>query len=156
MESGATEMPLHDDDPEAVEGMIRFIYGIDYRDAATSPGFDYFLRIFAVADKYDVPGLVKMVTEDVRSELEREALREPSSFSQLVRSIYAETPTHRGELRSIAKETCSKNFAALMKVEHFKETLRHVPDLSVQLLEWSWKRDQFMNRFLRKAPPPPE
>lgn len=149
MESGAPEMLLHDDDREAVEGMIRYIYGVDYRSATSDPGPDYCLRIFTVAGKYDVQGLVKRVTEQVKEELEN-LLTDPTSFSQLVRSIWTETPEHRGELRSVAKDTCWKNFAELTKAEDFKEMLRTVPELSFELLQGSIKEKRASEEGMRQ------
>lgn len=149
VESGAPEMPLHDDDPESVEGMIRYIYGVDYRSAVSDPGPDYCLRIFTVAGKYDVQGLVKRVTEHVKEELEK-LLTDPSSFAQLVRSIWTATPAHRGELRSIAKDTCWKNYDELTKTEDFKEMLSTVPELSFELLQRSVEEKRASEEDMRQ------
>ncbi|CAK4030352.1 BTB POZ domain [Lecanosticta acicola] len=133
-ESSSKEMSLHDDDDhEAVDGMLRHIYGLDHGAAAQSPGPYFSLRIFAVAGKYGLPKLLDKAVQEVWRELETGW--DMPTFVPMVYSIYEEVPRHGGQLRGLVQGVCVKHFMDLMQMEEFEEMLLKVPDLSVQLLK---------------------
>lgn len=127
-------MTLYDDDQDAVDGMLRHIYGLDYRTAAIQPGPYFCLRTFAVAGKYDVPSLQEATIARMKEELE-DLHKNPKSFSSMVQSIYIDAPSHLGGMRKVAKQACWKRFAELMQVKEFKEMLLEVPELQLELLK---------------------
>ena len=58
-----------DDDPEVVEGMIRFIYGLAFtkiklRTPESTSDMKYWIDAFEVTDKNDVEGLAEAVVKE--------------------------------------------------------------------------------------------
>lgn len=73
-ESTQREIALPDDDPEAVNYMLRYMYQFHYFGPVTEPnGLVVHMRVAKVADKYNLPKLrydaVKAFNYDVRTSL---------------------------------------------------------------------------------------
>ncbi|KAK6391197.1 hypothetical protein LTR65_004656 [Meristemomyces frigidus] len=51
-------------------GMLRYIYGLDPQQVALMPGAGFDMKLFAVAGKYEVPGLLEHTTANVKAWME--------------------------------------------------------------------------------------
>jgi len=75
-ESSTREITLMEDDPEAVDRMINWLYCLDYNDAPTHNGvrqskgsLSINALVYAIADKYDIKGLKKTAIEKTEAAL---------------------------------------------------------------------------------------
>ncbi|KAK4502265.1 hypothetical protein PRZ48_005690 [Zasmidium cellare] len=132
-ESASTEMWLYEDDPDAVHGMLRHFYGLEARGAVTSPGIYFYLRLFTVASKYDVPTLLDEAVKAVKDALSDAT--KASWFPDMVYQIYEELPIHQRELRVAVTNACQRNIQELFKTKRFKELLMDVPAFSIDMMQ---------------------
>lgn len=131
-EANATTLTLYDDDPVAVNTMLRYFYGFDPSSSDASSGIYTKLRLFAVAGKYGITDLQQKAAESVKEAL-HEKVRS-SAFPQILKYIYEETPAHEGELLKEAALLCRSNIVPLMRDRAFKELLLDVPGIAVAAL----------------------
>jgi rubrerythrin len=105
---------LIEDDPDAVEATLKFLYGVlehDPGDATgTSENLNYWVDLHTVADKYDVPELRDYVTEQVGDAVRDYAIdRMPkdsgdAAFVELVCRVYDLESHASKENRLLCKE----------------------------------------------------
>lgn len=132
-ESKSNEIELKEDDPDALAGMLRHIYGLDPFEAVADPGIYFDFRLYDVAGKYLLPNLQEKATASAKKKLERKW--NDTSFSDYVYSIYQQTAAHGGELRQIAKDICRKHLPELMAKKEFKKVLLDTPELSLAIMQ---------------------
>lgn len=126
-------MWLQEDDPDAVDGMLRHAYGLDASTAVKDPGPYFYLRLFTVASKYDVPTLLKEAVRFVKAALASNS--SASWFPDVVYQIYEELPTHHGELRAVVSRICYADMSTLLKTQQFRKLLMDVPALAVDAMD---------------------
>ncbi|KAG9676938.1 hypothetical protein KCU99_g2159, partial [Aureobasidium melanogenum] len=89
-----------DDDPEAIQAMLRYIYDMPYAHQVTDhSSFEedlvFCLNVFIVADKYDVTGLRRKVVPDFRLHLERTWRSE--TFVACMKKLYGPESIHMAD-----------------------------------------------------------
>ncbi|KAF2162941.1 hypothetical protein M409DRAFT_57982 [Zasmidium cellare ATCC 36951] len=127
------EMWLYEDDRDAVEGMLRHVYGLDASGAVTNPGVYFYLRLFTVASKYNVPTLLEEAVEAVEERLA--PATSASWFPEVVYQIYEELPVHQRELRTVVTDICLRDIHKLFKTKQFKELLMDIPALGIDVMQ---------------------
>ena len=132
-ENNSRTFDLPDDDAEALAGMLRYFYGLKPHLAAKDPGIYFELKLFAVAGKYDVQGLLEECVAKVKAFLE--VGWHTSSFSQVVFDIYERIPAHGSELRNVARDICREHLTVLMLKKDFKQIMLGSPELQFNILK---------------------
>ena len=129
---------LKDDDMEAVEGMIRFMYGIGYsRVRPDSPGtdpwsMDYNMKVYQAADKYMVSQLKEVakakfmdtVMESARKT--RESMKLDAELSIIIRALYMPTKENK-ELCQIIARDLSYDMHFIIDIENLSSLLDEIP-----------------------------
>ncbi|EME84732.1 uncharacterized protein MYCFIDRAFT_41757 [Pseudocercospora fijiensis CIRAD86] len=143
LESKSNEIELKEDDPDAVAGVLRYIYGLDPFEAVAAPGIYFDFRLYETSGKYLLPRLQRKAAASAKKKLEEKW--DTPSFPDYVYSIYQHTATHSGDLRDIAKTICRDHLPALMARKKFKEVLLEIPELSLDIMQLVAKQET-MNR----------
>ncbi|KAK3699715.1 hypothetical protein LTR37_016320 [Vermiconidia calcicola] len=85
-ESERKTIELHDDDPDAVEAMLRYIYSFEYADTtgerASWTAVALHLNVYAVAKKYQMPTLSTKALKSAHGEV---AAIDKRSFTRMTR-----------------------------------------------------------------------
>jgi hypothetical protein len=102
---------LEEEDPDLVERIVNYFYTLQYPTPGTTEHSNMVdegnsimhARMYAIADKYDIPGLRDAAENALESLLEHiAAINSPMSFiTELLQVVYEMTPTHDRTLRDI-------------------------------------------------------
>ncbi|KAK4544761.1 hypothetical protein LTR36_004010 [Oleoguttula mirabilis] len=134
MEAQESKLNLVNDDPEAVDAMINYLYHFDYACSITTP-LVLHVRVLAIADKYFIERLKKLAadrfTECCKSEWSTAA------FAEAVSEIYSTGLVHDLTLRCTVVNTIKENAAELRLAnpEHsaLKDVLLTTSELGAEL-----------------------
>jgi hypothetical protein len=123
--------------------LIHYFYNFTLREninPLTGPNMSYFVRVYTIADKYDVPPLRTLAKQRLQRTFNPQtALGDHADFIDTVRAVNEYTP-HRlsteGDvgLWGTMLPVMRSNIAALLQNEAFKELLLELPDLNFRLL----------------------
>ncbi|KAI9711007.1 MAG: hypothetical protein M1820_002445 [Bogoriella megaspora] len=124
---------LEEDDPDVVHAMLEFLYTGDYGDNFRIDGHRsiswliFNIRIFAIAQKYDIKHLQKYALDGASSDLGEQEQPETGSFSQAIDYFYRESLEH-GEYRECLRQAlvdhaCTHHLFLLENDEGFKDVL---------------------------------
>ncbi|KAK3714301.1 hypothetical protein LTR37_007887 [Vermiconidia calcicola] len=130
-ESERKTIELHDDDPDAVEAMLRYIYSFEYADNAGKPALGtaaFHLNVYVVAKKYQMPTLGTKALKSVHGEIATfDKTGNPSTtrgfeILQLIMALktYKE---HDESFEKVAKKLTIAYLPALMKEKEFRASL---------------------------------
>lgn len=98
------------------------------------------ISVYAIADKYDIPGLKDMALAKFRISIHGcESI--PKHLSTLIRAVYSTTPDSDRGLRSIIVEHCHRHLKELMRSGLFQQTMQELGSFAVDLLRKSRKED---------------
>jgi hypothetical protein len=143
-ESTIGEITLDHDDPQAVHKMISFFYTQTYTlDETASDALLSHTRIYIIADKYDVPLLKKLSSENFG-----EAAID-YSFRKSLQMIYDELPESDRGLREFAIEKGWKNLFPMMEVKEFVDLLKENPNIGVDILKVGSQATQDATHYVR-------
>ena len=90
------------------------------------------VRVYAIADKYDIPPLKRLAKERFETWAEKNWARE--DFSDIVREIFESTPTSDRGLRDIAIRIVALHADVLTKKYEFRPVIEEVGDLGLSTL----------------------
>ncbi|KAK5121820.1 hypothetical protein LTR85_004695 [Meristemomyces frigidus] len=132
---------LHDDDPDAVEAMLRFFYTLDYsdlpksRDSVCSAVFN--VRVFTLAEKY----LLVHLREHAAAKFAAAADRSWGSdgFTDAITEAYTTTADYEAQLKrgimGVVLTHAKDLFDMDGEYHHFREMARHVPIFTAEVAE---------------------
>ena len=132
-------MQLKEDNPQAVEAMIHFMYGFDYDSSGSdhsrvSPML-FNVNVYQIADKYVVPKLKRHAKEKFEKIIE--TCWEMDDFPMTITEAYSSTPkTDRG-LRDPLIRTALNHIDRLLKTEDFVRVLEETVGFSADLIQRS-------------------
>lgn len=153
-ENGEGILVLHEDEPTAVEDMLRWIYTSEYPSAgkdsvggcdSRSRTWEDHLNAMIVADKYGLPTLEKVAFDHCKAEvasqdkLAKEAGRATSD--ELIRSLiqrsweYADNERRFNKLLASLPEISGARFTDLFEEAFFREWIDTNPDVAKPLIE---------------------
>ena len=151
-EASSSTIELHGDDPDALEGMIRFFYGCQptlrasvgktetvAKDAEDVPAeavrLSFVLRVYVAADKYDVAVLRKQLASDFEAVADA-VWKKPQFFAdgfleKVLRTVYSDLPERDGLRLSVATRM-SRAISHCHNVDSMRlsDMLEHLPDLA--------------------------
>jgi len=129
---------LHEDDASAVRAMMLFIYDKPYTGACENEDDDllFYVRVFMVADKYDLGDLKSLVCVDFNKIAP--GLWDDDVFCEAVKEGY-DLPAHGGysAMNTIIEQICIRHLSTLTKKPTFMEACLSVPELTCKLLKVS-------------------
>lgn len=124
-------MSLLEDDPEAITGMLRHIYGFEPSPTDGSAFFQ--IQLMVVADKYAVETLSALSKSALAQRLESLAFPWADFYPDLLEEIYA-APACDKEIRGWAVDVARRDLGGWMKEEGFLRVLRERQEVCVDLL----------------------
>lgn len=143
-EASQSHIELHDDDANAVEGVLCYLYGLNAMTPCSSLDLAsrlvYVIALYAVADKYDVPALKREILASFRQVAEKEwlTLWTTGHLVEILEAIYnCTTSLATDEIRvlvvglTFAKMTI---FRDKSNVARFRDLLDAVPDFATDLV----------------------
>lgn len=143
-EAKASTIDLSRDDPHALEILIHYFYNFRLpspltSNASTTPLPTLLVKIYAIADKYDVQPLLTLA-RDQPCEIYSPSfvITNIPAFVNCVRAVDEHTrdePESHGGLRGILLHAACANMGRLVKSEVFRELLQDAPEVVVALLE---------------------
>lgn len=129
---------LHEDDPAAVRAMLLFLYDKPYTDACGDMSEDilFSVRVFTIADKYDIDELKGVVSADFEKIIP--GLWNHEDFFQAISEVY-DLPESRYacSLKLAIENTCWQNVHALMAKPAFADVCQVFPELQFKMLQES-------------------
>ncbi|KAI7377364.1 hypothetical protein KC336_g19571 [Hortaea werneckii] len=122
------------DDPEAFEVLIHYLYNFTLPESASSdsPSRSAFaVRLYAIADKYNVEPLRDMAAQRLRKTIDVHAV---PAFVEAVRMIDELTPPSDKTLWKIVLPLMTGNITFLLGQQDFRDLLQDMPQLMYELL----------------------
>lgn len=133
---------MDQDDPDAIEAMLKFLYTGDYNTENLT--MQNHLEIYELADRVDIPAL-KTLCEDRFNAMAKQDWKD-ASFPACVKIAYDITPPGPAgqRLRSMLVKIASQHVKELFQLDaSFKQMLAEVAEFGADMLE-----------FLTKSPVP--
>ncbi|GAB7342312.1 hypothetical protein MBLNU457_g0542t3 [Dothideomycetes sp. NU457] len=134
-QDGQSEITLQGDDRVALQAFFYFCYDLPYEDAAAEGGLTamFYVKIYAVAGKYECEGLMKTVARKLIDAAG--SLWSDKDFVSALAVGYQLPSTSKGEsLREGFESTIGANLPYLLGCSSFRAALTHVDDLAINLL----------------------
>ncbi|KXT03678.1 hypothetical protein AC578_5172 [Pseudocercospora eumusae] len=104
-----------DDDPQAIEAMLYYMYNLDYGDFSNSPdhvaAIIMDVKVFTIADKYNIKALMDLAAE--KFELRCSEQWRESVFADAIKQVYTVAPDHDDRLKRIVIDTVQEHAAQL-------------------------------------------
>ncbi|KAF2816522.1 uncharacterized protein BDZ99DRAFT_566341 [Mytilinidion resinicola] len=149
LEASQSTLELHDDDPQALEGMLRHFYNLEpmspcETDRPSTPNqtdasakLKHIVHLYAAADKYDAPVLKKEVLSSFMTLARKDwlALWNSGELPDIIEAIYA-FALRKDRLRIAAVQLSLENIGKFRKsnVDAFRDLIESVPDFSADIL----------------------
>ncbi|KAK5723661.1 hypothetical protein LTR15_005360 [Elasticomyces elasticus] len=140
-EAAASVLTLPDDDPDSLEVLLHFMYHFEYLDRVDYDDEEYFLpeplvavRVYVIADKYDVPGLRGLAA----THLEKDFRIEDNCWDEMsaaVRAISENTAQSDPTLWNVVLVKMRAHIDWLVPCSEFHKMLQDTPELSIKLLQ---------------------
>ncbi|RMY54279.1 hypothetical protein D0865_04810 [Hortaea werneckii] len=132
-ETGKSRIEVHDD-PEAFEVLIHYLYNFTLPESTSSdsrskPAFA--VRLYAIADKYNVEPLRDMAAQRLRKTVDVYAV---PTFVEAIRMVDELTPPSDKTLWKIVLPLMTGNITFLLGDRDFKDLLQDMPQLMYELL----------------------
>lgn len=143
-EAKTGRIKLVEDDPDAVEAMLKFLYTCDY-SYSKDDGLSLHINVYALADKYDIPTFKTLAQSRFADEAAKQ-YRNPK-FLIAVRDIYNKTGD-KG-LRDIAAEIVNRHVQTLFQTDESRQWIAEVPGLAADIafLQLEWKSGRESESF---------
>lgn len=124
-ESADGAVRLEGDDVSAVEAMLQFMYTFDY-DASggaehSSSPMVFNVRVYSIADKYDVPALKSQAKQKFETTVE--TCWDMDDFPYAVAQVYNSTPSVDRDLRKVVVDVACKHINELLLKQGFRDVL---------------------------------
>ncbi|KAI7233407.1 hypothetical protein KC343_g7734 [Hortaea werneckii] len=132
-EAGKSRVEVHDD-PEAFEVLVHYLYNFTLPESTSSdsrskPAFA--VRLYAIADKYNVEPLRDMAAQRLRKTID---VRAVPAFVEAVRMVDELTPPTDKTLWKIVLPLMTGNITFLLGDQDFRDLLQDMPQLMYELL----------------------
>ncbi|KAI6843921.1 hypothetical protein KC340_g412 [Hortaea werneckii] len=132
-ETGKSRIEVHDD-PEAFSVLVHYLYNFTLpestsRDSRSKPAFA--VRLYAIADKYNVEPLRDMAAQRLRKTIEVHAV---PAFVEAIRMVDELTPPSDKTLWKIVVPFMTGNITFLLGQQDFRDLLQDMPQLMYELL----------------------
>lgn len=149
-ESGAEEIKLLDDDPDAMIEVLRAIYGIAYPSSGVQQmnSWVFHTTVYVTAEKYQLEAtkqhafealaclvLPDSGTQDPWSIIQCNPIEDYTSFFAAIRTVFNGTLKTDDPARLHLARCCLWSAPVLMATEGFKDLMLEIPDLAVLLFE---------------------
>lgn len=136
-ENSLNEVDLEEDDPAAIEGMLRYIYGLDHNTECEEGSMEqarFNADLYAVADKYGL----SLLREHALSEFTYYVGHycDYDNGADVVRLLYAPTAISNPKLINILCHNIDKNIDCLIGDKYFIETFKEFPGFSSHYAEY--------------------
>ncbi|KAM0718324.1 hypothetical protein Q7P37_006656 [Cladosporium fusiforme] len=158
LESAAKEIQFHEDDPDAMFAMLRFIYGLPYLNGEEYENFDgstasrqqgneyvcetrqdiivQHTQVYVIADKYQLPKLQDTVQQNISKILAALPFhRAEPSIALALRICFTQIAHDEDGVRSAMLNYCAMRVSSLKEEKLFRELLSEFPELAVAILQ---------------------
>lgn len=142
-ESEAKAIQLHDDDPEAIVALLRYLYGVPYaaeqaKSSNASTLFPHAL-VYMTAEKYQVKALQTESCDVMSNVLGLEKYKEQHTIDRTdllaaLRTVLAGTPSSDTRARKLLVNHCVQHLRQHFKSGNFKELVAKLPELGAELI----------------------
>jgi hypothetical protein len=132
-ESTSKEVELHEDDPQAVMVLLRYLYGIPY---PTKASLQEHAQMFVVAEKYQISRLREEAFDEMEASLEESELSctfDYEGFVLALRTIFTAT-TPNNTARKLLMSVCITDLNNMRHHDAFTALLAAVPELAVKII----------------------
>ncbi|CRG90850.1 hypothetical protein PISL3812_07896 [Talaromyces islandicus] len=134
-ETNTNDIPLHDDDPGAIQAMIHFMYGFDYDSSGSehsraSPML-FTVKVYQVADKYAVPQLKQKAKEKFETIVQ--TCWQMDDFPVAIAEAYKCTLKTDQGLREPLVRISMEHMDTLLKNEAFVDVLENTTGFASEL-----------------------
>lgn len=139
-ESSLEEIPLHGDDPMVMMALFRYIYDLRYEHLNKDPEekWQFLANVYVAADKYQVEGLHRDVTERMKDWLWEREDSESSGlaedFMAAVKIVFDNTTNQDKIGRPAMVDFCVCCIRDLNRLPEFKMLLNEYDDLGAEIL----------------------
>jgi hypothetical protein len=123
---------LKEDNPRAVEAMLKFFYGLDIFAPNDIPPMIFWVSVYQIADKFLASQLKSDVTERFVPLVHYNW--EDECFPDVIAEAYDSTPPDDRGLRDTILKAAYENLPALRKSKEFQRVLREVPGFAADLI----------------------
>ena len=164
-ESGAKDIKLLDDDPDAMLEVLRSIYGIAYLSSGVPQGDSciFHATVYVTAEKYQLEATKQQAIEalaclilsgpDTKGRwniVEPNPIDDYTSVFTAIRAVFNGTSKTDDPARVLLTRSCLWSASALMAMEEFKDLLREIPDLALLLLEQQMavSKNSYMHQYI--------
>lgn len=133
-ESASKEVELHEDDPNAMIVLLRYLYGISY---PTKASLQDHAQVFVVAEKYQISRLREEAFDEMESSLEDSELSctfDYEGFVLALRTIFTAT-TPNNTARNLVMSVCITDLNNMRNHDAFTTLLAAVPELAVEIVK---------------------
>jgi hypothetical protein len=142
-ESGSKEVELHEDDPAAVFGLLRYIYDLPYYSGSSYDDDERWnnlvphAELFVAAEKYQVLGLQCEICSRLHNRIENwlaeGELPNVDDFVRALRKVVAQA-SDDNRLRGLMVRTCATNLRELQDVTEFLSLLKEFGSLGADII----------------------
>jgi BTB/POZ domain len=148
--SGMNEVCMDDDHPDAVEGLLYYLYTLDYpgHEGSDSEPYSSWKRdftLYGIADKYDLPELMRLArlsllnsVHDAETCSKSSFLKNLDSFAALIDELYAPDMTPSGNMQDLRVQvmgSVAEKVAQNIRDPRLSELIAAVPEFGLDLLE---------------------
>lgn len=130
---------LEEDDPYAIEAMIRFMYGYSYDSSSNNNGrispMVFSARVYRTADKYGVATL-KQLSKDKFNQATRTCW-DMDDFPQVITDVYDTSQCQ--ELQETVAQVSHEHMEALLKKNNFLRALEETNGFAADLVQLTAK-----------------
>jgi Arc/MetJ-type ribon-helix-helix transcriptional regulator len=140
-ESGSKEVELHEDDPAAVFGLLRYIYDLPYYSGSSYDDDERWnslvphAELFVAAEKYQVLGLQCEICSRLHNRIENWLAEgefpNVDDFIRALRKIVTQA-SDDNRLRRLMVRTCAANLSELQDVTEFLSLLKEFGSLGAE------------------------
>lgn len=147
-ESKTNVIELHDDNVDAVQSMLEWLYGIKYNLDTIPKGSDsavyievwtkylgLLVNLYVVATKYLVPTLRSKVLKAFPSNMEGNSRRFPDAVEKAVRHVYQECKDEAMDLRKPIINMFAEYVGVLGGMPQYKKLFLDIPELGVDVIQ---------------------
>ena len=148
---------LEGDDVSAVEAMLQFMYTFDYDASSsaenTSSPMVFNVKVYSIADKYDVPALKSQAKQKFKTTVE--TCWDMDDFPYAVAQVYNSTPSVDRGLRDVVVAVACKHTSQLLSKQGFRDVLEDTVGFAsdiAQLLAKSQERCESRSQNKYRCP----
>lgn len=128
---------LHEDDPVAIDVVLRHMYDLPCNDALNewSVSLESLAMIYVTADKYHVVSLKEKVHHKIQKHANCKRLSETQDFLEALAVIITGTTQEDKGARATMINACVKHIEMLQKSSKFSALLRKYGDIGAEILQ---------------------